>query len=245
MSEENMNENPVDNEVVQAVDAPVPETAEQETPVVATPPVSPKTETAAERNFRNLVDKTKRLERERDEALRLAQQAKQAVPDPEADLVVGQDELIEGKHFNKLSKEFKQLKEELKSYRQSSTALSEEAMLKVQYPDIDSVVSEENMELLRAADPDFVEMLKSSTNFKAKAVSAYKHIKKLGIYSDESVQGEKEIAQRNANKPKPLASISPQQGDSPLSRANAFANGLTPELKKQLIKEMEESRRSN
>ena len=38
--------------------------------------------------------------------------------------------------------------------------------------------------------------------------------------------------------------MSPQQGDSPLSRANAFANGLTPELRVQLIKEMEEARKN-
>jgi hypothetical protein len=51
-------------------------------------------------------------------------------------------------------------------------------------------------------------------------------------------------AQKNASKPKPLASVSPQQGDSPLSRANAFANGLTPELQKQLRQEMEEARKN-
>lgn len=36
--------------------------------------------------------------------------------------------------------------------------------------------------------------------------------------------------------------LSPQQGDSPLSKANAFANGLTEDLKKQLQKEMFEAR---
>jgi hypothetical protein len=51
-------------------------------------------------------------------------------------------------------------------------------------------------------------------------------------------------AQKNAAKPKPLASVNPQQGDSPLSKANAFANGLTDDLKKQLRKEMEDARRS-
>jgi hypothetical protein len=41
-----------------------------------------------------------------------------------------------------------------------------------------------------------------------------------------------------------MASISPQQGDSPLTKANAFANGeLTPELKAQLWKETNQYRR--
>jgi hypothetical protein len=47
------------------------------------------------------------------------------------------------------------------------------------------------------------------------------------------------IAHKNASKPKPLASVSPQQADSPLSKANAFANmPLSKEVKNQLHKEM-------
>ena len=54
-------------------------------------------------------------------------------------------------------------------------------------------------------------------------------------------QNDKAKAVINAQKPRPLTSISPQQGDSPLSKANAFANGLTPELQAQLLKEMKQS----
>ena len=60
----------------------------------------------------------------------------------------------------------------------------------------------------------------------------------------DNYKTDRELAQKNASKPKPLASVSPQQGDSPLSRANAFANGLTNELKAQLRKEMEEARKN-
>ena len=87
-------------------------------------------------------------------------------------------------------------------------------------------------------------MLDTSTSFRAKAVSAYKHIKKLGLYTEDTYQADRDLAQRNAAKPKPLVSVSPQQGDSPLSRANAFANGLTPELQKQLRQEMEDARKN-
>jgi hypothetical protein len=117
-------------------------------------------------------------------------------------------------------------------------------MLKAQYPDIDKVVSRENIDALREIDPEFVEMLDASTNFRAKAISAYKQIKKAGIFIEDNFQQDRDLALKNAAKPKPLASVSPQQGDSPLSRANAFANGLTEDLKIQLRKEMEESRRN-
>ena len=64
----------------------------------------------------------------------------------------------------------------------------------------------------------------------------------MGIYREDNYSKDRDKAQSNASKPKPLASVSPQQGDSPLSRANAFANGLTDELKSQLRKEMEQAR---
>jgi CO dehydrogenase/acetyl-CoA synthase epsilon subunit len=224
------------------------ETVEQvEQPVEQ--PVQPVVETPGERNFKALVEKNKRLERERDEAIRLAQEKQAAkvaekVEELEEEINIGNDEIAEGKHLKQVTKAINKLKEELRQYKQSSTAMSEEAQLKSQYPDIEKVVSKENLDALREQDPDFAAMLGTSTNFKAKVISAYKHIKHLGIHVEDTYQAEREMAQKNAAKPKPLASVSPQQGDSPLSKANAFANGLTPDLKKQLLKEMQEARNS-
>jgi hypothetical protein len=67
---------------------------------------------------------------------------------------------------------------------------------------------------------------------------AYKMIKLLNIHRDTSYDADKLKAQQNLAKPKSLSSIAPQKSESPLSHANAFANGLTPELKDQLVKEM-------
>ena len=50
-------------------------------------------------------------------------------------------------------------------------------------------------------------------------------------------------ARENHAKPRPISSIGAQEGDGPLSKANAFANGLTDELKQQLLKEMQEARK--
>ena len=57
------------------------------------------------------------------------------------------------------------------------------------------------------------------------------------------IEADKRKAQENSAKPRPMASVSPQQGESPLSHANAFANGLTPELQKQLWKEMQDAKK--
>lgn len=199
--------------------------------------------TPAEINFRAMEKKLRQIERERDEALKLAQQA-QKVEEPDEELNIGADDIAEGKHVKAIANKIKRMEEKLKKYEQSSTAMSAEAMLKSQYPDIEKVVTKENLDALREADPDFAEMLDTSSSFRAKAVSAYKHIKKLGLYVEDNYVADRELAQRNSAKPKPLASVAPQQGDSPLSRANAFANGLTPELQKQLLKEMSEARKN-
>ena len=116
--------------------------------------------------------------------------------------------------------------------------------LKTQYPDFDNIVSRENLESLRLAYPEIAQTINSSSDLYSQAVSAYTMIKKLGIGVEDSFIEEKAAIQRNAAKPKPLASINPQQGDSPLSKANAFATSgkLTDELKAQMLKEMNEFR---
>ena len=68
-------------------------------------------------------------------------------------------------------------------------------------------------------------------------------MKKFGIYREDPHSEDRIRALRNTQKPKPITSVSPQQGDSPLSKANAFANGLTEDLKAQLRKEMAAARR--
>ncbi len=208
---------------------------------------------AAERNFKAMELKMMRVERERDEAMRLAAEAHKASPQPQEEpdeeiLPIGDEDISEGKHlksyYRVMDKKIKQLEAKIKQSEQTSTTMSAEAMLKAQYPDIEKVVTKENLDSLRDADPEFAEMLDTSTSFRAKAISAYKHIKKLGLYTEDTYMADREKAKSNASKPKPLASVSPQQGDSPLSRANAFANGLTPELQKQLRKEMEDARKN-
>jgi hypothetical protein len=216
---------------------------QQEVPAQESPVQAP-VETPADRNLRAMAKKMREVERERDEALRLAQEKHAPVEEPDEEINIGNDDIAEGKHVKAITQKIKRMEEKLRKYEQASTTMSAEAMLKAQYPDIDKVVTKENLDALRESDPEFAEMLDTSSSFRAKAISAYKHIKKLGLYVEDNYVADRELAQKNASKPKPLASVSPQQGDSPLSRANAFANGLTPELQKQLLQEMAEARKN-
>lgn len=196
-----------------------------------------------EKNFKQLKHKYARIEKERDEyARRLAElEAKPAPLEEDDTITLAPDDLAEGKHLTKMGRKVKKLEEELNRYKNQSAASIAEAKLRTQYPDIDSVVTLDNIEALKDSYPELAATLNSSPDLYTKAVSAYTLIKKLGINGQDAFQEEKALAQKNAAKPRPLTSVSPQQGDSPLSRANAFANGLTDDLKAQLRKEMVES----
>lgn len=189
-----------------------------------------------------------RVERERDEyAKRLreleekVQKQSVAEPDDDYSITINPDDLVEGKHLSKVDKKIKHLERQLQQYEQQTKLATVEARIKSQYPDFDSVVTKEHIATLQQQYPELAHTLNASNDLYATAVSAYTMIKRFGIAQNQQQVQEVERVQRNAAKPRPLTSVSPQQGESPLARANAFANGLTDELRKQLHKEMMEA----
>lgn len=244
-----------DQEVTQEQLTPEPTTElappEQET--ITGAQEQPKEETNAERNFKALREAKQRIERERDDAIKRIQELQQQTQgkqqsketlQEENELMINPDDLVEGKHLSYFQKKIKQLEAQVNNYQRSSTESQVETRLRTEYPDFDKVVTKDNVELLRELDPELAETLHSSQNLYAKAKVAYNSIKRLGIYSDNQYDNQKQRAEQNLNKPKPLTAVAAQEGSSPLSKANAFANGLTPELKEQLYKEMMEARKN-
>lgn len=209
-------------------------------------------ETPNQKNIRSLrekADRTERAERERDEMMKRLYAYEQGVkPQVEkpveteedylASLGIDSDSLAEGKHLKPLMKELRSLKNELNQYKKQTQQETMESRLKTRFPDFDKVVSQGNLEMLRNANPELAEAILSTPDQFKQATLAYQMVKQYGIYQEDNFVQEKVLAQRNAAKPKPLASVSPQQGESPMSKANAFANGLTSDLKAQLLKEM-------
>lgn len=202
---------------------------------------------APQESWKTLREKAERAERRAAELERalLESQKESEYEDEDLDVKIDDDSLVEGKHLSKVSKKIQYLEKQLRQYEQQSTVSSTEVKLKQKYPDFDAIVSVENLDNLRNSYPEIAHTIDSSNDLYSKAVTAYTMIKRLGISPQEDLfKNEKEIAQKNAMKPKSLASISPQQGDSPMSKANAFANGtLTEEMKMQLRREMEQYRR--
>lgn len=256
-----------DDQVIQLEDVQSPQNTvapeqevslpEQQVAQAQTAPV----ETDQARNFRQLKEsrdreerERKRAERERDEAIKYIQsmqaQQKTSAAQPVAeddDLSIPSEEFVEGKTVKKVYNEVKELRKQLKQYQQQSSESVAEAKLKSLYPDADQILSRDNIDAFSQKHPELANTIYNSTGDSySKMVSAYTMIKQMGFVPQPDLYtADRELAQRNAAKPRPLTSISPQQGDTPMSRANAFANGLTPELQKQLLKEMSEARKGS
>lgn len=243
-------------EQIEAVDqeaaAPEYDHDHVEEPVAEETPTPKKLDNASNiRILRERAERAERAERERDEALKYIREMqnpqKQAQAEAEEDYSINlkDDDLAEGKDIAKIIKRVNYLEKELKKSQQQSSQMTVETRLKMQYPDIEQVLSQENISRLRDEEPELAYTISMNPDLYSQSVTAYKQIKKLGIHKDTSYDAEKEIIKKNVAKPKPVISLNPQQGESPLSRANAFAQGLTPELKKQLAKEMADIRRSS
>lgn len=243
-----------DDQILQLEDMPsgtTPQDVVQEPEETAQAQQQAPVETEQARNFRQLKEARDReeqarrkAERERDELIRYMQSQQQPTQQSQEpdDFNIGSEDLAEGKHVKRVYNEVKELKKQLKQYQQQSAETIAEAKLKAAYPDADTVLSQENIDDFGRKHPELANTIfNSAGDSYSKMVSAYTMIKQLGVYQQPDLYtAEKQLAQRNSAKPRPLTSISPQQGDTPLSRANAFAEGseLTDELKKQMHKEM-------
>ena len=210
-------------------------------------------------SFRAVREAKERAERERDamlsQMLQMQQQMQlqqqqlqpkqQEEPVEDYDFDIEADALAEGKHLKKLMAKQKAMEQQLKRYQSQSEEVAVEARIRAQYPDFEKVVSKENVDILRQQFPEIAATLHATPDMFNKAAAAYTVIKNFGIHKDTSkFEADRAKVVSNAQKPRPLASVNPTQGDSPLSKANAFANGMTDELKYQLRKEMYAARKA-
>ena len=232
----------------QAVDQGIAFPPVEETNQVQSQPEAPVTPapTDAEINFRALRAEKERLQKEwdadRQRMARLEEElARRAQPQvsPEVDEfadIDSNDWMTYEKSQKLIAKQTQKAVEEALA-KEAARRRQEEAPQRVRqrFPDIESVVTEENVRKLQAMEPDIANALGMISDQEAKAVAAYKYIKALVPQVAENSAAKQRI-QENANMPKSLSSVG---ANSPLSAADAYANGLTPELKKQLYAEMQ------
>lgn len=198
----------------------------------------------AEKERDALMKKLAQYEEQKQPAYNYVQEAHPTEPDPLDSFTIDDTDLVEGKHIKEILREVKSLRKTVAAQQQQTSRTTQDALdlkLRAQYPDIDKVLTPENIEIFRDIDPDLAETIGNNQDIYKKASLAYKMIKQYGIYKDQTYAPQKSIVAKNQAKPKPMASVSPQQGDSPMSHANAFANGLTSDLKKELNRQMREA----
>lgn len=240
-AQEEYQENAPVEEASEAAEAPEEQSLQRKIENVTQP-------SQAEMNIRRLREGKEQAERERDELLRRLDSIEKKInpqvePLQDDPISYAADDLIEGRHLSQYERKLKALENQLKTYQQQTAETVVETKIKQQYQDFDQVVTKDNLELLRLTYPELASSLHSTPDLYNKAVTAYTLIKKLGIQPDVSQYNPDQArVQLNSSRPRPVASVAPQTGDSPLSRANAFANGLTEELKAQLYKEMIEAK---
>ena len=145
----------------------------------------------------------------------------------------------------KYSKKNAEIEQKLARLEAENAVLTTRTMLRNKYNDWDSIVNNDNLAKLSREYPQLGKTLDSTNDMYAAGESAYLMIKKFGISEEpeaNNYDSEKELVQKNAKKPRTIASLNLQQGESPLSKANVFSAGLTKDLEKQLWKEIQESR---
>jgi chromosome segregation ATPase len=176
-------------------------------------------------------------ERHIDLLTRDLQQLRHAVPkqeEPEEDI----SEFTESE--KRLYREIKSLKGELHQTKAKESTYVVDR-LRAKYTDFDEVVTPENIEYLKTNNAALAKALgRLQDDPYEQGLAAYDALKTTEWYKQRHTMHDKAKVETNSKKPMSVQSVRKQGA---LSEANTFANGLTPELKKQLLKEMADSRK--
>jgi len=241
---ENTSENAAEESSTQMVKKYVSDS--ENTPITISEP-----ERISSKHFKRVNQEKELLKRQNEElarqleAQRYAQQGQQPVnPQLPDDFNIDENNFAEGKDLKRIVNEMRDLKKELHQYKQKTALEVTEARLNNEFPDFKSGFSDENIELFKAEYPEIAESLINSNAEPYKvAKSMFLAMKRFGIVAEEptkKVTQDKERVQANLSKPRPVASVTARQGNSPLSKAGEYADDeLTEERKAALRAEVE------
>lgn len=225
-------------DVVQEVVTPEQEqVADVPQEAVAPVPEEPK-EDPQEKNWRAARLKMEeqahqlRLLQQELESVRRQQAPKAPEPEPEEEYLTDSE--------RKLAAQIKELR---KMVNQNQAKESDYMLdrLRSKYADFDEVMSPENITYLQTNNAALARAIASlKDNPYEQGLAAYDALKNTDWYKQRHTMEDKARMDANAKKPMSVQAVRKQ---GPLAEANRFTNGLTPELKKALLKEMAESRK--
>ena len=188
----------------------------------------------AKLNFEALRKAKKQAEKERDELARKLKEleALKQESQPEDDLDYADDEV------ETVKKEINTIKKTLEQERFNNEVSRIEKRLQQEFPDIEEVINEKNIEVLKARDPEFAKIVSrppsDPSEFYHRALTAYTLINKYGIAaSSPEATKNAERLQNNMNKPKSSSAAATSKSDA-LSELSQFAD-LPPEERRRAI----------
>ena len=191
---------------------------------------------AQERNFKMLREQNEeyaRKMREYEAKLRELEMAKQHVQNPEQSL--SDDDFVD----YKIIKKEKQEREAQLAALQNQMA---ELAIKAECPDFYQVVTEESVKRLAKENPELAYVINNTQDFKAKALSTYSLIKKMGYHQDDT---EDITARIHDNTKRPKSSSTLKNTDSALNEAHLFERGLSQKEKDARARLMQYYMRGN
>ncbi len=253
-----------------------PDNNEDDVEAVAAPEVQSvkkNKETPASARIRELKEANRRIEKEAAEKERIMQmqllqmqqyqqmqQMQQQKPveqveevEEDFNLNMDDDALIEAKEMKKAHERMKVMQRQIKAMeattrqnQMEARMIADENRLLTTYPDFYSVFTKENLAVLEKLEPELAETILANKNFYSQRVTAYKSIKQHGIDREYEIDADRQRAIKNSNKPRPMTSIRPQQGGSPLEMASSYANGSrdSESDRARALREMSEARKN-
>lgn len=185
-----------------------------------------------EYNMRQLREQRDQAERRAIEAERLLQQRQQQPPE-EDDLGVEDDALLEGKQLKKYHKNFKGNQQKTQAQiDQINNALSE-LRLRTKLPDIDSVVTDENLEKLKRVKPAIYRSIMANPDFVDRGEVAHDAIT-TWIKPEKHAEQDRRL-EENKSKPRSSGSVGPQPSDTPLTRVGDYDRRILSNADKDRI----------
>ena len=213
----------------------------------------------AEYNFKELRkarDEDRRraemAERRADEMMELLKQSKQVETKEERDLIeeeisklqsddlatVGNAEKLYYKHSKPTKKQIAAMESKVAQLE----AKLEEQSFRMRYPDIDDVLSNENIKMLKEEEPEVADMLsKFPTGSKEQITMAYKWIKKI-MPKAQDIPEEKIRAQNNITKPGSIHSVNKK---SAIGSVHEYQGTLTEADKARYRQEMKDAQKNS
>lgn len=227
------------------VEEPVPQDVVESPESDAQPEVKPDQHEAKRRKDEatNWAEANKKLREMQEHNRALAEQVKQLQKPPaqpevdELDKLADDDILTKGQAKKLAEKMARQIAQEAIKHHQNSTV---DDRLQAKFPDFADIVTPEAIEELKQTEPELAFSLSNTPDPYAQGVAAYKLLKRMGKVENMADLPEKKKALQNSQKP---VSVNSVVKNSAIGNAHLFENGLTPELKKSLWKEMEDARK--